>query len=322
MAGIKKGDQVGPYTIIGEMPGAKGGMSVVYHAVHSSGKDEVALKISRMDYDDPRFNNAIKQEVDIMKSLRHPGIVRIMPLDLAGAKQEVYMARALELSGRPWYYAMEYLCGQSLRDFISQYGSLPFALACTIATRLIDTLTYIHQHEIAHLDIKPENILFRYEVEAGRSIEPVLIDFGVAARVKAPRTVGGSLHTMAPEQLRQTRGELPPEEQVDVSKMDVYSLGVVTYRMWTGDYPFGGITAKSITNAVLNMAVQPPSTVNPSLPKEADMLMLRWLAKDPSMRPSLEELKRYLYYWSDGISHFKDIPVAKKAKTGWMFWKR
>lgn len=322
MANIRKGTKIGPFTIVEEMPGAKGGMSSVYHATGSEQQGDLALKISRMDISDPRFNNALKQEVDILKVLNHPGVVRVFPVQLAGAKQEVHMARALELRGQPWYYVMEFLRGGSLRELNTRLGILPFALACSISTRLVDSLCYLHAHGIAHLDVKPENILFRYGSVRGMSIEPVLIDFGVAARTKNPRTTGGSLHTMAPEQLRQTRGELPPESPIDVTKMDIYSLGVVTYRMWTGDYPFGGVTAQSITNAVLNMAVQPPSTVNPALPREADQLMLRWLAKDPAMRPSLDEIKHYVYFWSDGIHQFSDLPSKNGNKKWWQFWKR
>lgn len=322
MAGIKKGTRIGPYQIKDEMPGVKGGMSSVYRASDMDDQTEVALKISRMDFDDPRFNNALKQEVDILKDLRHPGIVRLIGLRLAGTKKEVFMARALELSGKPWYYTMEFLAGRSLRDFLKRNNNLPFPLTCAIATRLVDSLIYMHSHGVAHLDVKPENILFRYPSEKDHPIEPVLIDFGVAARTKSPRTAGGSLHTMAPEQLRHTRGELPPETSLDMTKMDIYSMGVVAYRMWTGDYPFGGVTAQSITNAVLNMTVRPPTTINPNLPKECDSLIARWLAKEPNARPTLDELKRYLYFWSDGTGAFSETVKTRQGKRWWMFWRK
>ena len=74
----------------------------------------------------------------------------------------------------------------------------------------------MHTHGIAHLDVKPEKTLFRYAPEKGRPIEPVLIDFGVAARTKSPYTSGGSLHTMKPEQLRQTRGGLSGKGRIYV----------------------------------------------------------------------------------------------------------
>lgn len=322
MADIKKGTHIGPYVIIEVLPGVRGGMAEVYRASDARMQSEVVLKISRNDYDDPRFGNALKNEVDILKALRHPGVVRVLSLPLASAKQEVFMARALELQGRPWFYAMEYLPGGSLKEFIDHLGALPFPLACGIATRMIDTLIFIHSRNIAHLDVKPENILFRYTPQRGTPIEPVLIDFGVAARSKECKPQGGSLHTMAPEHLRQMRGELPPETPLDVTKMDTYSLGVATYRMWTGDYPFGGITSRSLSSAVLNAAVKPPSQVNPKLSREADELMLRWLAKDPYLRPSLEELKHYLYYWSEGASYFVDLPDGKHGKKGRLFGKR
>jgi eukaryotic-like serine/threonine-protein kinase len=321
MADIKKNTRVGPYQLIEQLPG-RGGMSSVFRAFHTENENEFALKISRNDAQDPKFNNALRQEIDIMKSLQHPGIVQVLPIELPGSKVDTYMARALEINGRPWFYIMEYLPGNSLIEVFDDYRELPFSVTCAIATRVVDSLKYLHSNGIAHLDIKPENILFRYELKTESPIEPVLIDFGVAARTKSPRTSGGSLHTMAPEQLRNVRGELPPETPLDMEKMDIYSLGVVTYRMWTGNYPFGGITANRITSAVLNTTPIPPSSHNPKITPQADALIQRWLSKDPQQRPTIDELKNYLYYWSDGISSFPEISKQKRKKKFWMFWKK
>ncbi len=320
MAEVKKGTRIGSYTIIEGLAGGKGGMATVFRAQDSQQKIEAALKISRNDYEHPKFGNALKLEVDILKPLRHPGVVRLIPLRLASAKQEVYIARALEISGHPWFYAMEFLHGKSLKVLLKRIDKLPFPVSCSIATRMVDTLKYLHSQGVIHLDIKPENILFRYNPEIDASIEPVLIDFGVAARSKSLHTVGGSLHTMAPEHIRHTRGEIPQEAPVDPEKMDIYSLGVVAYRKWTGTYPFGGISANKITSAILNNAVTPPKSLNHELHEQAEMLMMRWLAKDPDHRPTLDELKMYLYYWSEGLSAFPELPKSRSLK--WSFWKK
>ena len=318
MADIKPGTRVGPYKILDALESGKGGMANVYRAVDDQNSSDVALKISREDRRDPRFNNALRMEVDILKQIRHPGLVRLIPSPLAGSRQEAFVIRALELPGNPWYYAMEYLDGGSLHQLISQLESVPFQAACVIASRLCDALIYLHQCNVIHLDLKPENVLFRNKPEEGNLIEPVIIDFGVAARSKGAHALGGSLHTMAPEHIRQMRGELPPEINLDLFKMDIYSLGVVVYRMWTGTYPFGGLSANSLTSAVLNNQVRPPSEINPLVPPQADRLVQAWLAKDPQYRPSLLDIRNYMNYWAGGLAVFPELPVPKKK---WKFWK-
>jgi len=317
---INKNTRIGPYRVIEPLKSGKGGMAHVFRAQVEGGNEEVAIKISRQDYEDPRFNNALKQEVDILKNLHHPAIVHLKQIPMQQVKQEVYMARAVELPGKPWYYAMEYLAGDSLWILIKKMGNLPFPLSCAIADRVASALEYLHQNQVFHLDIKPENILFRALVQENNPIDPVVIDFGVAARVKTVRPTGGSLHTMAPEQLKQARGISPPEVALDMGKMDIYSLGVVTYRMWTGRYPFEGISANGITNAVLNQTVQPPSTFNSHIPHQADGFMFRWLDKDPAKRPTFEEIHRYLQYWAEGITGFPKLSRQFRQKAWWKFW--
>lgn len=318
MADLKKGTRIGPYRIIAPCASSKDGMVHVYQAM--LGDDaRVALKISRDERRGSRSNYALEQEVDILKSLNHPGVVRVLP---AGTQQEVFLARAVEVSGKPWYYVMEYLAGGSLKDLFGGLGILPFPLTCTIVLHLIEALHYLHQQGIAHLDIRPENVLFRYRTENGAPIAPALIDFSVAARVKSIRLSGGSLHTVAPEQLRQARGELSPEIPLDMARIDIYSLGVVTYRLWTGSYPFGGVTAEGLSNAVLNSTPQTPTLVNVQLPETVDILMHRWLSKDPARRPGLDELHQYFSNWSEGMTDFPDLYRTRPIGKGWFFRKQ
>lgn len=322
MNDLKKGARIGPYTIVEVLPEGRGGMARVYRARQEQVQDhkhyDIALKISRYDYNDPRYNNALKQEVDILKRLRHPNIVSVLPLPL-GSKQDPFMARAIELPGSPWFYAMEYLQGGSLLDVAPRKAPLPFQVGCAIGVRLVDALMYIHSQGIVHMDVKPENVLFRYPPEKEELMDPVLIDFGVAARTKTVSATGGTLWTMAPEHIRHTRGEIPPETELDKRKMDVYSLGVVVYRMWTGHFPFDGLTSRSVTNAVLNSAIRPPRIHVRDLPDRTDTLMENWLQKDPNWRPSLHDIRSYLISWSDGLNRFPEMP---RQKSGLTFWKK
>lgn len=320
MAKLEKGMQIGPYQVTDMMP-TKGGMATVVRGTHLENGQEVALKVSRMDASDPQFNNALKQEVDILKQMRHPGIVNLLKLPL-GSKQEPFMARAIELPGSPWFYAMEYLKGEALSDLVRNYGGVPFRLGCLIGANLADALHYMHQNSFAHLDIKPENILLRYPLSKEHPVDPVLIDFGIAANTKSPNANGGgSLVTMAPERLRQTRKEIPPEVPLDLEKMDIYSLGVVVYRLWTGNYPFDGWSSRRTTNAIINQAVTPPKHHNAAIPETANQFMMHWLAKKPENRPFMTEVRQKMLIWADQAKDVPELNVFPKRRS-WKLFKR
>ena len=127
---------------------------------------------------------------------------------------------------------------------------------------------------------------------------------------------------MAPEYVRLARGESDPSIKTDLEKVDIYALGVVVYRMWTGQYPFGGISERSLTSAILNATVISPTRVNPELPRQTDALMQAWLSKDPISRPSLDEIVRELKYLSAGLTTITQDLVTKTKKSGHWPFKR
>ena len=313
---LKQGTRVGPYWVI--EPLNRGGMGEIYHASNLETRAEVALKMTCSDNPSPRFANALRQEVDILSRFCHPGVVQILPQMLASAKQQVYMAKATNLPNQPWYYAMEYLRGPSLGQVLKQHKQLPINLASAIGVCLLGALGYIHERNVAHLDIKPENILFRHPVVRGQPIEPVLIDFGIAASTKLINPTGGTLNYMSPEYLEKIQGRVAPEKLIDLRKVDIYALGVVVYRMWTGQYPFSGMTEHNLTTNVLYSIPQKPSIFNPGLPRGADDIMLAWLAKNPKERPILVDLCHYLVEWSQRLTSY-NIDFPGQRRWWWPF---
>jgi serine/threonine protein kinase len=301
-------------------------MAQIYRARHQDTRVEVAIKVSLSESLDPTNKNALRREVDILTCLNHPGVIRVLPIPLKGAKEQPYMARAFTLSGQPWFYVMEYLQGGSLEGILREVKKIPLSLASAIGVRLADALAYIHGCGVAHLDVKPENVVVRCPLVKNATIEPVLIDFGVAAQTKQSNATGGTLITMSPEYIRKVRGELAPEQKIDFKRVDIYALGVVTYRMWTGQYPFRGITERSLTSAILHEAVQSPRAINPELPRQTEDLMMEWLAKDPFARPSLEEIRRELTYLTAGLTcvpqNIGTGITPKKRTSRWQFWRK
>lgn len=307
------GTTIGPFTILEAMPAGHGGMARVFIAMvgqhaAASGVDNleslperVALKIARVlavegmptPSDQAFYFEAISNEVETLKLLRHPNIVRLFPIP-RGLPRNPYAARATELDGAPWFCAMEYLGGGSLESRLKSMGVLPLSEALEIAYQIGLALDHIHVKGMTHLDMKPDNILFRYPVGASgstlRSLQPVLIDFGIAAKMSKVGPQAGSIPFMAPERVRMMRGEVAPELTADLSKADVYGLGVLLYRMLAGHLPYENLPRDQLTSAILDTQPKSPRQLNPTLSAKIDDIVMATLAKDPGQRPTVNEV--------------------------------
>jgi serine/threonine-protein kinase len=307
MAEPALGVKIGPFTIAESLPAGHGGMARVFVATVNNREadgeslpERVALKIARVTPADRPgssseqafYFEALNNEVETLKRLRHPNIVRLFPIP-RGLPRNPYAARATELDGNPWFCAMEFLGGGSLEDRIRALGALSLNEGMEIAYQIGLAIDHIHAKGLAHLDLKPENVLFRYPVPKDvRNItpRPVLIDFGIAAKMRMVAPPAGSLAFMPPERIRLLRGETAPEQVGDQSKVDVYGLGVILYRMLTGKLPYENLPRNELTSAILSTAPQPPRQLNPDIPPKVEELMMAALEKEPLQRPPIEEV--------------------------------
>lgn len=237
-------------------PLGHGGMAVVYLAVQVSLDREVAIKVMALDASmDAERAERFEREARIIARLEHPSIVGI---------HEV--GRTLE--GQP-YYVMPYLA----RGDLSQRDlSADEAQIVDILSALLDALGFAHARGIVHRDVKPENVLFD---SGGR---PQLADFGIAlhrrgsnARITGDGLALGSGGYMSPEQAR--------GEDVD-GRADLYSVGVLTYELLTGELPFKAADA-------LTLALMHAQSPAPRLPPELghwQAFIDQAMAKDPRRR--------------------------------------
>jgi serine/threonine protein kinase len=304
------GTTIGPFTLIEAMPTGHGGMARVYiagvghHAANTIGNvdslpERVALKIARVvagegsPSEQAFYFEALNNEVEILKRMRHPNIVRLFPIP-RGLPRNPYAARAPELDGAPWFCAMEYLGGGSLEARLKALKTLALDEAMEVAYQISLALDHIHVKGMAHLDVKPDNILFRYPVGTGdsalRNLQPVLIDFGIAAKMRKAGPQAGSIPFMAPERIRMMRGEIAPELFGDQSKVDVYGIGVLLYRMLTGHLPYEGLPRDQLTSAILDTQPKSLRELNPSVPSKIDEIVMSTLEKDPTQRPRIDEV--------------------------------
>ncbi len=279
-----------------ERPLHEGGMGILYLARDTRRGAQVVLKVSRQvkphaDRNRERtaaeqafYEDALQAEVEILRDLHHPHIVRLYPLE--EGPRAIYSKRAPNGS---WYFAMERLEGGSLEELLKRHPRLPIEVAVEIAYQVAMALEYLHARGIAHRDIKPNNILFRRPVQEG--IEAVLVDFGLAQRQRARGLEAGTLPYMAPEQIEQERGGTA---RPDPRPADIYALGVVLYRMVTGRLPFEGRDRDQLTSAIRKSMPTRPSVLRKEIPAPLDDLIAEMLAKDPDRRPTASLVARRL----------------------------
>lgn len=245
---------------------ASGGMSVVYKVWDTQRNTWLAMKVLHLDLaDDPTVLKRFEREARALQKLTHPHIVSFY-----GLYQEEDFFFLLE----------QYVGGPTLKQILKQ-NNRPLSIEDTLSIlkAICTALSYAHNNDVVHCDIKPGNVM----VDAGGNI--FLADFGVARHAESTTTTIGSAGTpayMAPEQIR--------GEAVSPAT-DVYALGVMLFEMLTGQRPFlgvetsGGATAaERVRAAHLTLPPPDPRSINSAISAALSNVVLTALTKDPRQR--------------------------------------
>jgi eukaryotic-like serine/threonine-protein kinase len=304
----REGTRLGPYLIVREA--GRGGMGVVYEAERADDqyRKRVALKLLRRGMDDPHLVRRFLEERQILATLDHPHIARLLDGGITGDRM-------------PWF-AMEYVEGEPIDRYCDGHR-LTVDQRLRLFLAVCDAVQYAHRNLVVHRDLKPSNVL----VTPDGQIK--LLDFGVA-KLMAPGQAAEATVTQvghraltpeyaSPEQLR--------GEPVTVAS-DVYSLAVVLYGLLTGRLPYRlqSRLARDLEQAVLEEAVTAPSAAaatnagaaaaRSSSPErlgrrlrgDLDMIILMALRKEPERRyQSVEALA------TDIRGHLDGLPVQAQA---------
>jgi len=257
---------------------ARGGMSTVYRGMDTRLDRAVAIKVMDPQFSaDRAFVARFEQEARTAARLKHPGIVAVHDQGVDRAAPD----------GEHVFLIMELIEGGTLRDLITERGTLSTPLALSVLEPVLSALAAAHQAGLVHRDVKPENVLI------GHDGVVKVADFGLVraianASTTSDSTILGTVAYLSPEQVATGASD---------SRSDVYAAGIVLYEMLTGVTPYLGDTPISVAYRHVNEDVPPPSSLVPGIPVELDQLVVRATRRDPALRPGdaamfLAELER------------------------------
>ncbi len=217
----------------------RGAMGVTYKAVDVDLQCPVTLKvISEKHLGDETARVRFVREARAAARVRHPNVASVFHL---GRK------------GRDYFYAMEFVEGETLDNLIKRSGRLDVKLALEITRQVASGLAAVHKKSLVHRDIKPSNIMVSFEEEG--SVTAKIIDLGLAkvadesgaqTTISASGAFAGTPEFASPEQI--LGGE------VDI-RSDLYSLGVSLWQMLTGQVPFRGYCGRGhVSTSALGIA--------------------------------------------------------------------
>lgn len=247
-----------PFELIEQI--GEGGMGLVYRAKYVVNGREVALKMLPKDVTDETTLARFERELEVLKNLKHPNIVRCF-------------GGACENNRR--FYAMELVHGGTLEDKLAERKKLPWEQVIFYGLQICDALECSHKQGVIHRDLKPANFLL---TEAGKL---KLSDFGLASvaaarKITAAGKTAGTFLYMAPEQIHGHKVS---------AQTDLYALGCVLYELLTGEPPFVGETAAATLHMHCRDTPQRPTEKALDCPIELERIILQLLEKKEEDRP-------------------------------------
>jgi tetratricopeptide (TPR) repeat protein/tRNA A-37 threonylcarbamoyl transferase component Bud32 len=269
-------ERLGRFTIIRFL--GEGGFGRVYEAHDPQLDRRIALKVARPErLADERSVELFLREARAAANLRHPHIVAVFD---SGK------------DGQHYFIASAFIEGKSLDKRLAELAqgqTLPFHKSVTIVRQLGEALAYAHRRGVVHRDVKPANVMIDEEGQ------PLLMDFGLAARRVEGEAIADERHSMG------TPAYMAPEQGRGDAEAasDQYSLGCTLYELLTGRTPFGGPAGIQV---FLHQTQSPSKLrqVNPVVPLDLEAICLRCLHKEPGQRyANCQELADDLRRWLD-----------------------
>jgi serine/threonine protein kinase len=258
----------------------EGGMAKVYAAMNTEIEKQVVIKLMRQQLPAKDKETSLKrflQEIKVTAKLNHPNLVSLFD--------------GGEIEGRP-FLVMEYIPGESLRQFITLETHATFSDAITIILQACAGLQEAHSKGIIHRDLKPENIMLREDTDRPDWVK--IVDFGIAhlkqggSKLTATGIAIGTVDYMSPEYLA--------DKPID-ARTDIYALGIILHELLTGHCPFEASSAEAVMMKHLWTTPMPPSASRPGMNPGCalDRIVEKSLQKEPDARyQSVAEMRKDL----------------------------
>ncbi len=243
---------------IGRRIGA-GGMAEVYVAEDLQLGRKIALKILYGRFaEDEEFVERFRREASAAAGLQHQNVVSI------------YDRGELDETA---YIAMEYVDGRTLKQVVTEEGTLEPKRAIDLIVQVLRAARFAHKRGVIHRDFKPQNVIVDAEDRAK------VADFGIARAGASDMTQTGSImgtaQYLSPEQAQ----GLPVSAQ-----SDLYSIGIMLFELLTGRVPFEGDSAVAIALKQVSETPPRPAVLNPAVTPELEQVIMRALEKEPARR--------------------------------------
>jgi serine/threonine protein kinase len=247
---------------------ARGNSGTIYKARDTRAGKDVAVKVLYREI--VHDEAALKRFITVIKAaagLHHNNLIAL----LAAGKQ-----------GETCWFAMEYVEGESLNKVIERLGTrkmINWRYTLSMGTQIARALEALHEKQIIHRNVAPENILIRSKDKVPKLADLMLAKVvdGTEVRTAArPGELVGNVAYMAPERTR-------VDVEVDI-RADIYSLGATVYTLLTGRPPFEGKTLSETVTKIRQDDPVPPKKYQDSIPDEFQDVVERMLAKRPEIR--------------------------------------
>ncbi|WP_405570102.1 serine/threonine protein kinase [Streptomyces sp. NBC_01167] len=246
-------------------------------AVPGQPGETVAIKVLKEELaNDADVVMRFLRERSVLLRLTHPNIVR---------------TRDLVVEGDLLALVMDLVDGPDLHRYLRDNGPFTPVAAALLTAQIADALAASHADGVVHRDLKPANVLLKTDIDG--QMHPMLTDFGIARLADSPGLTRTHEFVGTPAYVAPESAEGRPQ----TSAVDIYGAGILLYELVTGRPPFAGGSALEVLHRHLSEEPRRPTTV----PEPLWTVIERCLRKEPSQRPSAENLARGLRTVAAGI---------------------